>query len=52
VHFGSRQWSDLRLSPEKLLLGVVLMVVTGVVTGLVPALRAGWLPIVDALRET
>jgi putative ABC transport system permease protein len=52
VHFGSRQWDDLRLSPGKLLLGAVLMVVTGLVTGLIPALRAGRLPIVDALRET
>jgi putative ABC transport system permease protein len=50
VRLGSRQWDDLRLSPEQLLQGVGLMVATGVVTGLVPALRAHRLPAVEALQ--
>ncbi len=50
VKLGSRQWEDLRLSPEQLLLGYGLMVATGVVVGLVPAIRAYRLPAVVALH--
>jgi putative ABC transport system permease protein len=52
VLLGNKQWGGLRLSPEELLLGVVLMIATGVFTGLVPAIRAQRLPVVDALRST
>jgi len=50
VKLGSRQWDDLRLSPEQLLLGYGLMVATGVVVGLVPAIRAHRLLVVEALQ--
>jgi putative ABC transport system permease protein len=52
VLLGNRQWGGLRLGPEELLLGVVLMIATGVLTGLVPAIRAQRLAVVDALRST
>jgi putative ABC transport system permease protein len=52
VMFGSRQWGGLRVSPEELLLGVVLMLVTGLITGLIPAIRAQRLLVVDALQST
>ena len=39
-----------RLAPDQVLLGVV-MVATGVVAGLVPAVRAQRLPVVEALRS-
>ncbi|HEV2702607.1 MAG TPA: FtsX-like permease family protein [Steroidobacteraceae bacterium] len=50
VKVGSRQWDDLRLSPEQLLQGVGLMVATGVVVGLLPAIRAHRLLAVEALQ--
>jgi putative ABC transport system permease protein len=50
VRYGSRQWADLRLSPEQLLLGAALMVITGMVTSLIPAIRAQRLRVVDALQ--
>jgi putative ABC transport system permease protein len=52
VLLGNKQWGGLRLGPEELLLGVVLMIATGVFTGLVPAIRAQRLAVVDALRST
>jgi putative ABC transport system permease protein len=52
VMLGSRQWGGLRVSPEELLLGIVLMLVTGLVTGLIPAIRAQRLLVVDALQST
>ncbi|MGC1458751.1 MAG: ABC transporter permease [Steroidobacteraceae bacterium] len=52
VKLGSRQWDDLRLSPEQLLQGYGLMVATGLVVALVPAIRAQRLPVVDALSST
>ena len=51
VVLGNRQWGGLRLGPDQVLLGVVLMVATGVVAGLVPAVRAQRLPVVEALRS-
>jgi putative ABC transport system permease protein len=51
VQIGSRQWGGLRLSPEQLLLGVALMLASGVVTGLFPALRAQRLQVVAALQS-
>jgi putative ABC transport system permease protein len=51
VVLGSRQWGGLRLGPDQLVLGVVLMVATGVLAGLVPAVRAQRLPVVEALRS-
>jgi putative ABC transport system permease protein len=51
VRIGSRQWSNLHLKPDQLLLGVVLMLATGVVTSLLPAIRAQRLPVVDALHS-
>jgi len=50
VRIGGRQWDDLRLSPEQLLLGYGLMVAMGVVVGLVPAIRAHRLLAVEALQ--
>jgi putative ABC transport system permease protein len=50
VRLGSRQWDDLRLSPEQLLQGYGLMVATGVIVGLVPAIRAHRLQAVEALQ--
>lgn len=50
VKVGSRQWDDLRLSPEQLLQGLGLMVATGVIVGLLPAIRAHRLPAVEALQ--
>jgi putative ABC transport system permease protein len=51
VRYGSQQWGDLRVSPEQLLMGVALMIVTGAVTSMIPALRAQRLPVVEALRS-
>ena len=51
VRLGSRQWDDLRIAPGQLLLGVVLMAVMGVAAGLIPALRAHRLQVVDALQS-
>jgi len=51
VKLGSRQWDDLRVSPEQLLQGLALMLATGVLVSLLPALRAQRLPVVDALRS-
>jgi putative ABC transport system permease protein len=51
VVVGNRQWGGLRLGPDQLLLGVMLMVATGVLAGLVPALRAQRLPVVEALQS-
>jgi putative ABC transport system permease protein len=50
VRLGSRQWDDLRLSPEQLLQGYGLMLATGVIVGLVPAIRAQRLLAVEALQ--
>jgi putative ABC transport system permease protein len=50
VKVGSRQWDDLRLSPEQLLQGLGLMVATGVIVGLLPAIRAHRLLAVEALQ--
>jgi putative ABC transport system permease protein len=52
VRYGGRQWSDLRVSPEQLATGVGLMIATGVITSLVPAIQAQRLPVVAALRST
>jgi len=52
VRVGSRQWDDLRIAPDQLALGVLLMAATGVATGLIPALRAQRLRVVDALQGT
>jgi putative ABC transport system permease protein len=51
VMLGSRQWGGLHLSLDQVLLGVGLMLVTGVVTGLIPAIRAQRLAVVDALQS-
>ena len=51
VLLGNKQWGGLRLGPEQLLLGVALMIATGIFTGLVPAIRAQRLPVVEALRS-
>ncbi|MEJ0005192.1 MAG: ABC transporter permease [Steroidobacteraceae bacterium] len=51
VQLGGRQWGGLRLSPDQLLLGVALMALSGVVTGVIPALRAHRLQVVDALQS-
>lgn len=51
VQLGSRRWGDLKVTPEQLLLGVALMVATGVVTGVIPAFRAHRLRVVDALQS-
>jgi putative ABC transport system permease protein len=51
VQIGSRQWGGLRLSPGQLLLGVALMLASGVITGLIPALRAQRLQVVAALQS-
>ncbi len=52
VLVGNRQWSDLRLGPQQVLLGVGLMIATGVFAGLVPAIRAQRLAVVEALRSS
>jgi putative ABC transport system permease protein len=51
VRYGSQQWGDLRVSPGQLLIGVALMILTGAMTSMIPALRAQRLPVVDALRS-
>ena len=50
VKVGSRQWDDLRLSPEQVLQGLGLMLATGVIVGLLPAIRAHRLLAVEALQ--
>ena len=52
VMLGSRQWGDLRFRPDQALLGVGLMLVTGVACGVVPAIRAQRLGVVTALQST
>jgi len=51
VLLGSRQWGGLHLSPGQLLLGVGLMLATGLFTGAMPALRAHRLQVVEALQS-
>jgi putative ABC transport system permease protein len=52
VQLGSRQLGGLRLEPLQLVSGFALMVATGLLAGLIPAIRAHRLPVVDALRST
>lgn len=51
VMLGNRQWGGLHLSPGQLLLGFGLMLAAGLVTGLIPAIRAQRLLVVDALQS-
>ena len=51
VRFGAPHFFGLGIEPMQLLLGLALMVATGVVTGLIPALSACTRPVVDALHS-
>jgi putative ABC transport system permease protein len=51
VRVISERMGLIYLSGEQVALGLVMMVSTGVITGLTPALRASRLDIVDALRS-
>jgi len=48
VSVASRQMNDMRISSAQLAVGLAMMLATGVVTGLVPAMRARRLSIVEA----
>jgi putative ABC transport system permease protein len=51
--FGDTQFAfNLLVPPALMLQGVLWAAVVGLLGGLLPAIRAGRLPIVEALRET